>query len=221
MKRLNAPQVKALFENKTAAEVQRFLTDFLPLLDEWLSGGFLEGKKKYATDLELAASKDDYHFLISWLLAFRGCGKVEPESPLFFAYRDKKESKSGKTLQWSYKRASLTTWVPDAIAAVAGPENQGTYTTTTLIQCKNLPSSSLLMDYVLLGNVLSWVRSNKAGLFKQSAMNPKTATVLKPKLTSLLRKLSSQVTKHRYFLVYLNQNKLEVTVVGSYNAAGG
>ena len=218
--KLSDASVKPLFQNPDVTK--EFLVRFLPLLHSWLNGGFIEGKRKYtAKNIEFSSTKDDFQYLVTWLVGFRGCGKVQPQTPLFFASREKKESKAGRTLQWKYSKSELTTWVPDAVGAIGGAENQGSNLFTTLLQCNDLPKSALLMDYTLLLAVFAWLKSNKTWLFKQAGFSPKDAAVRKPNWNSLLKTLTTDVSKHRYFLVYLKKQKLSVTVAGSWDAAGG
>lgn len=220
--KLETGTLESIFANTDKDSLVRFLTDFCPLLDAWFEGGFLSKGVKYsAKNIEFSALNQDFQYLLQWLVAFRNCGIVELQYPLFFAYRDKKGSRVGTKKKWSYPHSELTTWVPDAISAIGGTENQGSYTTTNLIQCSNMPKSVLLMDPIVLLAVLKWLKANKTALFKQAAMPAKQAITLKPKFTLLLKNLIGNVGRKRYFLIYLHRTKIDITVNGSYNAAGG
>ncbi len=207
------------------AQLTELLDVSIRLIPSWLNGELQSHKKlPKVPGLELSVTKanKDYLLLARWLVYFRGFTLNELPtslSPMFTAYRTKKELTRGDTLEWESPIGPLTTWFPDAVTAITSSSNQGRSNVTTLLQAE-LAANVILLDGKMLIPILNWVKINRQALLDLIHPTKNKAISMKPAIMVSIKQTVKTLQKQQPVFVYLTK-PISVTVIGSYNAAGG
>ncbi len=221
-KLITAKQLKGYVETMTPQATDEFLTVITKHLPAWFDGSLQSHHKiPMLPGIELSAPSQDVMSLVHTLVGLRAFTAPEAMDRMYTAFRDKKELTKNTTLQWKSPLGPLSTWVPDAVLALTGPDNRGRSTITTLLEA-NLPETVILADGLALADVADWVKTNRAMLLDKAGVSAKQAVSRKPAILSTMKELSKTLRHTKPCIVFLGKGKtIPVTVIGSWNAAGG
>lgn len=219
-KSLITDKVDVFYANLSPEEKRRFLTDDLDLLRSWYDGSFYSLRSKYkpVPGIELAAAKQkDFERLLILLYIIRQSGKITVPQRLFRLTKLARKMKRDQVIQWNDPKQPLTSWTDDAISVFRFSPENSMNTTAVSLQYDSPASSMILMDHFLLIEFLDYVKSKRVQWIKQATLiTDKQAISLKPKITQLVKDLTTQLKAQREYLVYLPKGgKIEVQVTGT------
>jgi len=206
----------------TPENTKELLDVTVRILPAWLNGEVQSHRKLPLLPKVELSSVADYKKLGKWLVYLRGfwLENLPDTAPLMFtAYRDKKEVEHGDNPSWQSPTGPLTTWYPDAVRAITSSSNQGRSNVTTLLQT-TLNRSEILIDADGIIAFLDWVKTNRLALLKSAKVSSKQLLTQKPEVLASVKRTRKIVQQSKPLLAYITK-PITVTIIGSYNAAGG
>lgn len=206
----------------TSENTKELLDVAVRILPAWLNGELQSHRKLPLLPHVELSSVSDYKKLGKWLVYVRGLWleNLPDTAPLMFtAYRAKKEVEHGENSNWQSPTGPLTTWYPDAVRAITSANNQGQSNVTTLLQT-TLNRSEILIDADGMIVFLDWVKTNRLALLKSAKVSSKQLLTQKPEVLASVKRTRKIVQQSKPLLAYITK-PITVTIIGSYNAAGG
>ena len=218
---MNTKEFASYIYAQPAEKIQELLDVTINLVPKWLDGELQSHRKlRPVAGIELSAKASAFTKLVTWMALVRGyCDIPESVAVMFSAYRTKSEVDKGVVTDWESPLGPLTTWLPDAISAITSANNQGRSNVTTLLQT-NLEKKFILITSNDLIDLLTWVKNNRKKLVESAKIASKQAVSLKPAVLSSTKSTIKSIRKTLPILVYTTK-PIPVTIIGSYNAAGG
>lgn len=219
-KHLITDQVDVFYANLSPEEKKRFLVNDLELLNSWYEGSFysLRAKFKHVDGIELAAAKQkDFDRLVTLLYTIRQCGQITAPDKLFRLTKLNRKVQRGQVIQWFDPKQPLTSWTDDAISVFRFSPENSMNTTAVSLQVDELWTKYILMDHFLMVEFLEYLKARRVQWIKQAELIPeKQAISLKPRITQMVKDITTQLKGQREYLVYLPKGaKIEVEVTGT------